>query len=206
MKINPLYDVWDFLLHSEPLRPVLWILVLASLALAASCLTRLPEQRTLRHAWNWFARVTIGGLWWQQSLWKAPPTYGVAPDGSGGLLYWMKEMVTGSAFPVQSHFVEHIIIPHFSFFAPQVYLVEVAIAVLLILGLFGRIAGVLGALMAMNLWLGLYRVPSEWAWEYYFLVVIQVTFLLLRPGRSWGADALIDRLPEGRFDWLKQLG
>lgn len=206
MKVNPFYDVWDFLLHSEPLRPILWILVLASLALAASCWTRFSEQRTLRHAWIWFSRITIAGLWWQQSLWKAPPTYGVAPDGSGGLLYWMKEMVTGSAFPVQGHFVEHVIIPHFSFFAPQVYLTEVTIAVLLALGLFGRVAGALGALMAINLWLGLYRVPSEWAWEYYFLVVIQITFLLLRPGRSWGADALIERLPEGRFDWLKRLG
>ncbi len=206
MKINPVYDVWDFLIHSGPLSPIFWILLLAAIALGVYCLMRMPEQRTLRNAWIWFARITIGGMWWQQSLWKAPPTYGVAPDGSGGLLYWMKQMVDGAAIPLQSHFVEHVILPHFSFFAPQVYLWEVSIAVLLMLGLFGHIGNVLGALMATNLWLGLYRVPSEWAWEYYFLIVIQITFLIVRPGRSWGADALIERLPRGRFDWLKRLG
>ena len=205
MKINPIHDVLDFLIHSGPLGPIVWVLLATALGLAAYGLVRLPEQRTLRHAWICFARITIGGLWWQQSLWKTPPTYGVAPDGSGGLLYWMKQMVGGAAFPLQSHLVERVILPHFAFFAPQVYLVEVTIAALMVLGLFGRVFSILGALMAINLWLGLYRVPSEWAWEYYFLIVIQITFLIVHPGKSWGADALIDRLPPGRFDWLKRL-
>ncbi len=205
VKNNPIHDVWDFLIHSGPLSPIFWILILAALGLAVYDLTRLPEQRTLRHAWIWFARITIGGLWWQQSLWKAPPTYGVDSSGNGGLLYWMKQMVDGAAFPLQGHLVEHVVLPHFAFFAPQVYLVEVTIAALMVLGLFGRVSSILGALMAINLWLGLYRVPSEWAWEYYFLIVIQITFLIVHPGRSWGADALIDRLPPGRFDWLKRL-
>lgn len=205
VKINPIHDVWDFLIHSGPLGPIFWILLVAALGLAVYDLMRFPEQRTLRHAWIWFARITIGGLWWQQSLWKAPPTYGVDPSGNGGLLYWMKQMVDGAAFPLQSHLVEHVVLPHFAFFAPQVYLVEVTIAALMVLGLFGRVFSILGALMAINLWLGLYRVPNEWAWEYYFLIVIQITFLIIHPGRSWGADALIDRLPAGRFDWLKRL-
>ncbi len=205
MKTNPIQDVWDFLIHSGPLGPLFLILLLAALGLAVYNLKRLPEQRTLQHAWIWFARVTIGGLWWQQSLWKAPPTYGVDPSGNGGLLYWMKQMVDGAAIPLQSHFVEHVVLPHFSLFAPQVYLVEVTIAVLMVLGLLGRVSSILGALMAINLWLGLYRVPNEWAWEYYFLIVIQITFLFVHPGRSWGADALLERLPPGRFDWLKRL-
>ena len=59
--------------------------------------------------------------------------------------------------------------------------------------------------MALNLWLGLYRNPSEWAWEYFFLVVIQVTFLIVRPGRSWGADALLERQLPVKFGWLNKL-
>ena len=205
VKINPLYDVWDFLIHGGPLAPIFWALLLGSLALAVYNLVRCPQQRTLIHAWNWFARISIGGLWWQQSLWKTPPTYGVDASGNGGLLYWMKQMIQGASIPLQSHFVANVVLPHFSAFALQVYLGEVLVAVLLILGLFGRVSAILGALMALNLWLGLYRVPSEWAWEYFFLVVIQVTFLIVRPGRSWGADALIERLPPPRFLWLKKL-
>ncbi|MBV9674242.1 MAG: DoxX family membrane protein [Verrucomicrobia bacterium] len=82
----------------------------------------------------------------------------------GGLLYWMQEMVKWSSAEVQRHFVQDEVIPHFYFFAPQVYMAEVLIAVALILGLFSRLGALVGALMAINLWLGLYRSPAEWPW------------------------------------------
>lgn len=49
------------------------------------------------------------------------------------------------------------------------------------------------ALMAINLWLGLYRSQSEWPWTYFFLVVLQIMFMAYRSGRSLGLDALIHR-------------
>lgn len=206
VKINPLYDVWDFLVHGGPLGAIFWVLLLASIALAALNLARDPAQRSLAHLWNWFVRVSIAGLWWENSLWKAPPNYGVAADGSGGLRYWMQEMVQNSSTSLQSHLVSGLFLPHFALFAPQIYLAEVLVAVLLMLGLFSRVAAIVGALMALNLWLGLYRSPSEWIWGYFFLLVIQVTFLIVHPGRSWGADALLERQRPGRFDLLKRLG
>lgn len=205
MKTNPLLDSWDFLVHGGPLGPIYWLLLVGSLSIAVLNVVRHTEQRSLLHLWNWFTRVCIGSLWWEQSLWKTPPTYGVAEDGSGGLRYWMTEMVHNASSAAQSHLVEKVILPHFSFFALQVYLGEVVVAALLILGLFDRVAAILGGLMALNLWLGLYRSPSEWVWEYFFLLVIQVTFLIVRPGRSWGVDALLTRRSMGRFDWLKRL-
>ena len=203
MKVSPWFDVWDFILHGGPLTPVFGILLLSSLLIAAVNLARDPSQRSVGHLWSWFVRVSIGGLWWQQSLWKMPPAYGVAPNGSGGLRFWMMEMVRDSSTALQSHLVANVLLPHFSFFALQVYAGEVAVAVLLILGLFGRVSAILGALMALNLWLGLYRSSSEWAWEYFFLLVIQVTFLQVRPSLSWGYDALLQR---GRTAaWLTKL-
>ncbi len=61
----------------------------------------------------------------------------------------------------------------------------------LLLGLFSRAGAALGALMAINLWLGLYSAPNEWPWTYMFLIVIQLLFALDPPGRVLGADALI---------------
>jgi hypothetical protein len=75
---------------------------------------------------------------------------------------------------------------------------EVLIAVSLIVGLFSRIGALLDALMAANLWLGLYRAPYEWPWTYFFLMVIQITFLVYPPGRSLGIDALLTPRESGK--------
>ena len=192
--MNPFADTLAFLTRNEWPIYVFWVLLLASIAIALVNLLRDPAQRTGAHIWMWIARVFIGGLWWQQTLWKLPPTYTDSPDGvSGGLHYWVGEMVQHSAFGLQSWLVEKIIQPNFYFFAPQVYATEVIIAVSLLLGIFTRLGGVLGALMAMNLWLGLYRASYEWPWTYFFLLVLQTTFAVLHAGRSLGLDAILAR-------------
>jgi hypothetical protein len=61
------------------------------------------------------------------------------------------------------------------------------------LGLLSRLGATLGALMAINLWLGLYSAPGEWPWTYGFLIIIQLLFMLHPPGRSLGADVLLRR-------------
>jgi len=69
-------------------------------------------------------------------------------------------------------------------------------------------SALLGALMAINLWLGLYRTPNEWPWTYFFLIVIQLLFVIYHAGRSLGADALIrERLREARTSagWRSRL-
>ena len=192
--MNPFTDTFRFLMRSEWPIYIFWVLLLASIAIALLNLIRDPRQRTRTHVWIWIARVLIGGLWWQQTLWKLPPTYTDNPDGvSGGLHYWIGEMVQYAAFSIQSRFVQDVVQPHFYFFAPQVYLAEVLIAVSLLLGVVTRLGGAIGALMALNLWLGLYRAPYEWPWTYFFLIVLQLTFAVLPAGRSLGIDALLLR-------------
>jgi thiosulfate dehydrogenase [quinone] large subunit len=192
--MNPFADTFAFLTRNEWPTYVFWLLLLTSLGIALVNLLRDPAQRMGRHVWMWVARVFIGALWLQQTLWKLPPTYTDSPDGvSGGLHYWVGEMVQHSAFGIQSWLVEKVIQPHFYFFAPQVYMAEVMIAVSLLLGVFTRLGGVLGALMAMNLWLGLYRASYEWPWTYFFLIVLQITFVVLHAGKSLGLDAILVR-------------
>jgi uncharacterized membrane protein YphA (DoxX/SURF4 family) len=193
MRTNPFSDAMDFLTQGEWTSYVFALLALASVVIAAVNLWRDASQRSFLHVWNWLARFCIGGLWWQQSLWKIPPTYTDNPDGSGGLRYWMDEMVKWACTGLQRHFVKDVVLPNFYFFAPQIYFSEVLIAVTLILGLFSRLGAFIGALMAVNLWLGLYRSPAEWPWTYFFLIVVQIMFLVQRPGRSLGLDAILLR-------------
>ena len=193
MRKNPFSDTLSFLTTGGWTTVVFWLLLLASIGIAFFNYRRDPRQRSALHVWNWLSRLFMGVLWWQESLWKMPPTYTDRPDGSGGLRYWIGQMIQGASFPVQADFVKKIVLPHFYFFAPQVYAAEVLVAVSLMLGLFTRVGGFLGALMAVNLWLGLYRLNSEWPWTYFFLIVIQIMFVAYGPGRSLGLDALCGR-------------
>jgi uncharacterized membrane protein YphA (DoxX/SURF4 family) len=103
----------------------------------------------------------------------------------------MTRMGESASIPLQADFVNHIVLPHFYFFAPIVYTLEVLTAVSLMLGVFVRLWGLIGALQVLYLWLGLYNAQGEWPWTYFFLLVLQVIFTLHRYGRSLGLDAII---------------
>lgn len=184
MRPNPLDDVLEFLTRPAWPTPVFWLLLIGSGAIAVAVWRREPAQRTVGSVGIWLLRLVVGAMWWQQSLWKIPPNY-------DGLTYWMQQMVEHASIQLQSTLVAQIVLPNIAVFGPLVYLIEVAIGLSLMLGLLSRVGALLGALMALNLWLGLYSAPNEWPWTYFFLIVIQVRFVIDPPGRVLGADALV---------------
>ena len=189
MRPNPLTDALAFLVETDKLwfTVAFWLLLLGSIAAALQAWRTEPAQRNARHIGIALLRFVVGCMWWQQSLWKIPPHY------DWGLIHWMQEMVEHASTELQSVLVRDLVLPNIAVFGPLVYAIEVAIGVSLILGLFTRLGAALGALMAINLWLGLYNAPGEWPWTYMFLVVIQLLFLIYPPGRSLGLDVLLQR-------------
>jgi uncharacterized membrane protein YphA (DoxX/SURF4 family) len=193
VKPNPLSDVLQFLLQPSWTTAVYWLLMLGSLAVAIYAFATIRSQRSLPHVADWIFRFLVGSMWWQQTLWKLPPYYTDHPDQptTTGLHYWMTQMGQSASIPQQADFVNNIVLPHFYLFAPIVYSLEVLTAVSLILGIFVRFWGIIGALQILNLWLGLYNAEGEWPWTYFFLLVLQLIFALHQYGRSLGLDALI---------------
>jgi len=201
MKHDPISDVIDFFQQPGLTTVIFWLLVLGSIAIAVYVFSTMPEQRRFEHVGNWIFRLLIGCMWWQQTLWKLPPYYTDHPDqpfGATGLAYWMGLLGKSAAVPLQADFVNNIVLPHFYVFAPMVYAAEVLTAVSLILGVFVRLWGLIGALQILNLWLGLYNAEGEWPWTYFFLLVLQLIFALHRYGRSLGLDALIAKRSRAR--------
>jgi uncharacterized membrane protein YphA (DoxX/SURF4 family) len=186
LRPNPLQDAVAFLSMPHAPTVIFWLLLVGSCAIAVAALRADPAQRTARHIGIWLLRLIVGSMWWQQSLWKIPPNY-------DGLIYWMKQMVDHASIPLQSQLVQDIVLPNIVLFGPLVYAVEVLIALSLMLGLLTRIGAGLGALMALNLWLGLYSAPGEWPWTYALIVIVQLLFAIYPPGRSLGADVLLCR-------------
>ena len=186
MRENPIGNALAFLVATDKLwfTVIFWLLLAGSAAVAARAWRVDPAQRSLHHIGYGLMRVIIGIMWWQQSLWKIPPHW------DWGLIHWMEVMVEHASTQLQSTLVRDFVLPNINVFGPLVYAIEVFIAVSLILGVVTRIGAALGALMAINLWLGLYNAPGEWPWTYMFLVVLQLIFLINPPGRSLGIDAL----------------
>jgi uncharacterized membrane protein YphA (DoxX/SURF4 family) len=184
MRPNPADDVLSFL--TKPAWPTapFWLLLVGSCVIAAVVIRQQPGQRTVRDVAIWLLRFIVGVMWWQQSLWKIPPNF-------DGLIYWMKQMVDHAAIPLQGELVARIVLPNIAVFGPLVYMTEVAIGISLMLGFCSRLGALAGVGMAANLWLGLYSAPGEWPWTYFFLVVIQLLFLVDPPGRSLGVDVLL---------------
>ena len=187
MRQDPFTDALAFLADTGFPKPVFWLLLLGSAAAAVIAWRSDQAQRSIRHIGICLLRTVIGAMWWQQSLWKVPPHY------DWGLIHWMQEMVEHASTQLQSVLVRDLVLPNIAIFGPLVYAIEVAIAVSLILGLATRLGALLGTLMAINLWLGLYNAPTEWPWTYMFLLVLQLIYLIDPPGRSLGVDALLWR-------------
>ena len=194
MNPNPLSDVIAFLLQPAWTTGIFWLLTLASIGVAVYVFRTISGQRSIEHVGNWAFRFLIGAMWWQQSLWKLPPFYTDQPQepfGTTGLAYWMGLMGKHAAIPLQADFVNNIVLPHFYLFAPVVYAAEVLTGVSLMLGAFVRLFALIGALQILNLWLGLYSAPNEWPWTYFFLLLLQLIFVVDQYGRSLGIDAIL---------------
>jgi uncharacterized membrane protein YphA (DoxX/SURF4 family) len=188
MRVNPIVDFWAFLtgpIYSEPffMTVLYWIVALATLTVAATAARKLEGQWTGFHIGRFIVRFIVGSMWWQQALWKFPTDL-------GGLQYWTEQMAKHAAFSFHRAFVRDVILPHFTPIGVCVFLIEIAIGVSLMLGLLTRLSACCGALFIANLWLGLYRVDSEWPWAYVFLILLLALFSLEAFGRSLGCDAL----------------
>jgi uncharacterized membrane protein YphA (DoxX/SURF4 family) len=204
---NPASDVFAFLSKPAWYTGVFWLILVGSVAVALYCFRKIPEQRQPKHIAKWVFRFLIGAMWWQQTLWKLPPYYTDQPDkpfGATGLAHWMLTMGKSAAIPLQADFVNHIVLPHFYLFAPVVYGLEVLTGVSLMLGVFVRLWGMIGALQILNLWLGLYNAWGEWPWQYFFLLVLQLMFALHQYGRSLGVDTIFAARPRPHrlIDWI----
>lgn len=193
MKTDPINDAWDFLLGATNdhhalgnMRPIFiglfLLLLVASAIIALARWLRDPEERGAGPFFVWLFRVAIGIMWFQGCLWKLPLPV------SGALQYWTEQMVGNAAYPFISDLVRDVVLPRMAIFDPAVFALELLLAVSFILGVAVRPLAVVGVFYALGLWLGLYRHPSEWPWEYIFLAVAQAQFAIYGAGRCLGLD------------------
>jgi hypothetical protein len=197
MRTNPFYDSWLFLIgETGPqlgvgawrylLVLLFWSLAIASIFIAYRNWQADPEQRTQVHFGTWAARVAIGIMWFEGSLWKLPIP-------SGGFQYWLEQEGQHAAFSIHKDIVSSGLLQAFIPVNIVAVLSELGMAVSFMLGFGVRAFAVLGMIFAAQLYFGLYTHPHEWPWEFVFIIVICWLFYIYRAGESLGLDALLRR-------------
>jgi hypothetical protein len=140
-------------------------------------------------------RGALGTIWFVETLWKLPwKNYGCPADFSlarSGLCDWIGREVANPPFGLYHSFLVNLIGPNIRFVGLGVWLAETAVALLLLLGLFTRLGGLLGTLQALNLAIGLWNVPGEWHSAYVMLVALNLIFLAIPAGRFLGTDQFL---------------
>lgn len=198
MRTTPFTDSLHFLIGDTPDHDALgWAkyalvvlyaaLLVGAIAIAIRSFTADPAQRTARHVMIAAMRILIGTMWFQGSLWKLPLPV------SGGFQYWTSQLVEHSAFAVHAALIKDVFLANIALLDPAVYLAETVMAVSLLLGFGVRLAGIMAIGFTFNLWIGLYRNPAEWPWQYVFIIMTHVFFVLDSAGRSLGLDGLVRR-------------
>jgi uncharacterized membrane protein YphA (DoxX/SURF4 family) len=203
VRTTPFYDAWLFLIGDTSDHKgsgVQYLLVaiflgalIAAVLIAIRNWQRDPTQRTIAHLSKWFMRVMIGCMWFQGSLWKLPLPI------SGGFKFWLDLEIANAAYSWHSWIIQHLLAPNIILVNLPVFLAEFGMGLSFILGFLVRPFAVVGILFTLQLWLGLYKYPGEWPWEYIFLVFVLGFFFVDNAGRSLGLDALLVREPVGPF-------
>jgi hypothetical protein len=110
--------------------------------------------------------------------------------------------------------LESVFMPTIRFTGWLLWLAEAAIFVLLLLGLFSRLGGLIAVAVSAQLMIGLSGIPNpyEWEWAYNTIFVLSLLLFAFAPGRVFGVDAwlrprlLAAKQRGGRFaGWLAWL-
>src|SRR5919198_4901182 len=101
-----------------------WLLSAGALVIAVRAWGSDPAQRTPRNVYIAGTRFLLGAMWFQNTLWKLPPTFSGNPDGSGGLRKWTAMIADHAAYGFHRAIFRDLVLPHFEFFAYQVWAIE----------------------------------------------------------------------------------
>ncbi len=174
--------------------------MLGCVALIAQAAIRRPATTATHRASDTvlgLVRVLVGTLWFTQLLWKLPwNNYGcpagalVPAANTSGLCDWIGREIASPRWPVYKGFLESIVSPNLSWMALLIVAGEAFVCLSLLFGVLTHLGALLGAVMALNLFIGLTAVPGEWDWTYLMLPALCAVIVV--SGGPWiGVDAVL---------------
>ena len=133
-------------------------------------------------------RIVVGVLWLANVEWKRPGDFG--KDLGNGLYKYVSSAIDNPVFAPYSWFVKNVVVKNYTLFGWITLITEVLLAALLILGLFTRIAALVGAGLSVSILLSVlyYDKAYEWPWSYFLMIAIHLLVFATAAGQFWGLD------------------
>jgi len=140
-----------------------------------------------RSAWSLAGlRVLMGVLWLANLSWKLPPDFG--RDEPRGLMYSFRQAEHFAVSEPLRRFMGNTVIPHFTVFGWQVFLVEAIAGVLLLLGWHTRAGAVVGLLQAIAITVLTARAPHQWFWGFALFIAVSLVLVIAPSNRRLSLD------------------
>jgi thiosulfate dehydrogenase (quinone) large subunit len=144
-------------------------------------------RETDRSDWGFAGlRILMGVLWLANLSWKLPPDFG--RNDPRGLMYSFHQAERYAVGGPLQRFMAHVVIPHFTIFGWQVFLVEAVAGVLLLLGWHTRIGAVVGLFQAIAITVLTARAPHQWFWGFVLFVAVSLLLAVVPANRHLSLD------------------
>jgi uncharacterized membrane protein YphA (DoxX/SURF4 family) len=158
------------------------------------------ETRKIPLTWIALLRIILGLLF--LTTWASNQSKGFyTPEG---LLGFFENVFPQSENPLTWYaaFINGVILPIRSLFAPFQLVGEFVFGLFLLLGVFTPLTSLVAAFFTLNTFLATYG--HDWPWSYILILAILGVVFFTRAGRSLGIDAiLLDRRGESRIPFLR---
>ena len=118
----------------------------------------------------------------------------------GGFRTYLQDYIANSAVGFYRPVLSGLVLPHAVFFGYVVGIVELAVGISLLIGLWVRPACILGGLFLLNMLLATWWAPGHGVpvWRYFGneldhlpLLLLLIVFYAADAGRTWGLDGMV---------------
>jgi thiosulfate dehydrogenase [quinone] large subunit len=118
----------------------------------------------------------------------------------GGFQTYLQDYIAHSAVSLYRPVLSGLVLPHAIFFGYVVGIVELAVGISLLIGLWIRPACILGGLFLLNMLLATWWAPGHGVpvWRYFGnelehlpLLLLLIVFYAADAGRTWGLDGMV---------------
>lgn len=153
---------------------------------------KLPTSSTYAF-WLAIVRIYAGAFWLMHGIPKFTQSDSFMPP-NGMMVNFVNNAVLHTNGPYQT-FLTHVVLPNINLFAELVRLGEVVAGSLLFLGLFTRVGGIMGVLLALNYLSAKGGLGHLVVWSGIdsTALVLSLISVVLPTGRVLGIDALLGR-------------